>query len=477
MERTEHDSLFISGEWVPPVGSSTIEVTNSTTEDVMGVVPAGTTADVDRAVRAARAAFPAWSALSVEERGRHLEALADQLQKRVAPLARMFSEEVGFPIGTAENSQQTSAEVFRLYARIAKEYAWQTRVGATDVVKEPIGVVGAITPWNVPLLMIAAKVAPALAAGCTVVVKPAEVAPLTAFVLAEAVAAAGLPAGVFNLVSGSGAEAGEALVAHPDVDMISFTGSTRAGRRISAVGGETVKRLSLELGGKSAMLVLDDADLEQSVGTAMASIMMGNGQGCSLLSRLVVPRARVAEAEEIAAELVDKLVVGDPLDRSTTLGPMASRQHQQRVSGYLETGIGEGARVVRGGPGMPEGLERGYFIRPTVFSTEDPAARIAQEEIFGPVQVILPHDGDDHAVEIANNTIYGLAGAVFSTDTDRAVSVARRVRAGQVDVNCINFDLSAPFGGYRQSGNGRTWGVEGFEEYLEIKSLTVAGSA
>jgi acyl-CoA reductase-like NAD-dependent aldehyde dehydrogenase len=477
METSEYDSLYISGEWVAPSDSSTLEVTNSTTEEALGVVPAGSAADVDRAVRAARDAWPAWAGLSVAERGRYLEKMAAGVQDRVGVLASLFSQEVGIIIGAAEAFQATAAETFRVYGQMAADYPWQHRVNKTDVIKEPIGVVAAITPWNFPLLMIVAKVAPALAAGCTVVVKPAEVAPLTAFVLAEVAAAAGLPPGVLNVVSGTGTEAGEALVAHPDVDMVSFTGSTRAGRRISAVGGETVKRLSLELGGKSALVVLDDGDLEQAVRAAMGSIITCNGQACSALSRVVVPRARLGEAEEIAAGIVDDLVVGDPIDRSTSVGPMASREHQQRVLGYLEKGISDGARVVRGGPGMPDGLDRGYFIRPTVFSTDDPRSTIGQEEIFGPVQTFIPHDGDDHAVEIANGTDYGLAGAVFGQDLDRATSVARRVRAGQVDVNCINFDVRAPFGGYRQSGNGRTWGVEGFEEYLETKSLTVAPSA
>jgi len=467
--------LYIDGDWRTPVDSSSpTTVDNSTTENILGSVPTGSVRDVDRAVQFAKRAWPAWSALGVVRRNDYLFALTAALQKRVDELARVFSQEVGIVAAAAKGFQGLAADQFRANALIASDFEWEHPIGGTNVVHDAIGVVGAITPWNYPLPMIVAKVAPALAAGCTIVVKPAEVAPLEAFILAEAVHEVRLPPGVFNLVSGTGAEAGEALVAHPNVDMISFTGSTRVGRHLAAVGGATVKRLSLELGGKSACVVLDDADLEAAVQAGMGALLLNNGQACSALTRIVVPRAKLRDAEEAAAAYVDQLVVGDPLDPATTVGPMASRQHQQRVNGYIERGVNDGVRAVRGGTGMPEGLGKGYFVRPTVFSVDDPGYVLAQEEIFGPVQVILPHDGDDSAVEIANGTIYGLAGSVFGSDVQRAESVARRIRSGQVDVNCVNFSPDVPFGGYKQSGNGRTWGVYGFEEFLEVKSLTVA---
>lgn len=470
----DFDHLYINGAWTRSVDDiSPTTVFNSTTGNSLGRVPAAGAGDVDRAVRAARDAFPAWAALGVAGRNEILDALTAALEKRVDELAEVFVQQVGIVHSTAQGFQALSADQFRANAAIAAGFDWEHTIGGTKVVKEPIGVVAAITPWNYPLPMIVVKAAPALASGSTIVIKPAEVAPLEAMLLAEAAHEVGLPPGVLNVVSGTGPVAGEALAQHPGVDMISFTGSTRVGRHLGAVSGQTVKRLSLELGGKSAGVVLEDADLEYAVRTIMDNCMkLNSGQACSALTRIVVPRSQLAAAEEVVASYVDELVVGDPFEQGTTNGPMASAEHQERVRSYIRRGEDDGVRKVRGGSEVPAGLDDGYFVAPTVFTVEDPDYVLAQEEIFGPVQVLIPHDGDSHAVEIANGTIYGLAGAVFSGDDDRADHVARQVRAGQVDVNCMNFSPDVPFGGYKQSGNGRTWGVEGFAEFLETKSIT-----
>jgi len=338
-------------------------------------------------------------------------------------------------------------------------------------VREPVGVVGAITPWNYPLRQIASKVAPALAAGCTVVVKPSEVAPLNAFLLAEIVDAIGLPPGVLNLVTGYGPVVGEALAAHPDVDMISFTGSTLAGRRVSERAAPTVKRVALELGGKSANVILEDADLERAVNSGVGACFLNSGQTCSALTRMLVPRGRLAEAEQIAAAAAERFTTGDPFDPATKLGPLVSERQRERVRGYIARGIAEGARLLTGGADAPAGQETGYFVLPTVFSDVTSEMTIAQEEIFGPVLVLIAHDGDEDAIRIANDTIYGLAGAVWSADEERAKLVARRIRTGQVDINGAAYNPLAPFGGYKQSGHGRELGPFGIDEFLEVKSL------
>jgi len=468
----ERDTIYIDGSWVPSGGTGTIDVYGAATEEVVGRIPDGVAADVDRAVAAAKAAFPAWSATAPEERAKHLTRIQEGLAARQAELAELIATEVGMPLRLAAMIQVglPCAQVGN-YAQVLRDFAFEEQVGHSLVVKEPIGVVGAITPWNYPLNQIVAKVAPALAAGCTVVLKPSEVAPLCAFALAEIIDDAGLPAGVFNLVSGVGPVVGEAIAAHPDVDMVSFTGSTRAGKRVSELAAATVKRVTLELGGKSANVILPDADLEKAVTAGVTNCYLNSGQTCTALTRMLVPRDRLAEAERIAAVKAEKYRVGDPLAEGTNLGPLISDVQRDRVRGYIETGIAEGAKLVTGGAEAPEGLERGYFVRPTVFSEVTPAMTIAQEEIFGPVLSIIPYDTEDEAVEIANGTIYGLAGGVWSADPAHAEAVARRLRTGQVDINGAMFNPLAPFGGYKQSGVGRENGRLGFEEFLETKSL------
>jgi acyl-CoA reductase-like NAD-dependent aldehyde dehydrogenase len=390
----------------------------------------------------------------------------------MAELAELIASEVGMPIRLAGPIQVgLPTMVMGTYAQLLADFPFEEQVGHSLVVREPVGVVGCITPWNYPLHQVVAKVAPALAAGCTVVLKPSEVAPFSAFVLAEIAAEAGLPPGVLNIVTGTGPVVGEALVSHPDVDMVSFTGSTRAGRRVSELAAATVKRVALELGGKSANVILDDADLDRAVSTGVVNCYLNSGQTCTAWTRMLVPRDRLAEAEEIAAAKARTYRLGDPLAEETNLGPLASAAQRERVRGYIEQGLAEGAKLVTGGSEPPEGLETGYFVRPTVFSEVRPDMTIAQEEIFGPVLSIIPYDTEEEAVAIANGTIYGLAGAVWSDDPERARKVARQLRTGQVDVNGAGFNPLAPFGGYKQSGNGRELGRYGLEEYLEVKSL------
>ncbi|ABW13834.1 aldehyde dehydrogenase [Parafrankia sp. EAN1pec] len=467
---TTHEQIYLDGTWVTPDGTEEVSVPNSTTGKEIGTIRLGSEKDVTAAVEAARTAFTTWSDTPIAERIRILDEMTRILTSRHSELSDLFSQEVGTPTAQAGAFQGLATSLFGMYAQKASTFDYEDRRGNITVLREPIGVVGAITPWNFPLLLMCLKVAPALAVGCTAVLKPAHIAPLSAYALAEAADAAGLPRGVLNVVPG-GPRAGEALVAHPDVDMISFTGSTKAGRRISAVAGETIKRVTLELGGKSALVVLDDADLQAAVTTGMQSVTTNNGQGCACLTRVVVPRARLAEAEEMARAFAESTVIGDPRDPATTLGPMASAEHRDRVDGYIRTGIDEGARLVSGGPGAPDRWSGGFFVRPTVFTVEDVSATIAQQEIFGPVQVLIPHDGDDDAARIANATVYGLAGAVFGTDPDRIRRVTRLMRTGKVDINGTTFDPEAPLGGYRQSGNGREFGDYSLEEFLETKAV------
>jgi aldehyde dehydrogenase (NAD+) len=468
----ERDKVYIDGAWVPSTGKGTIDVVNSTTEEVMGHIPAGTAEDVDKAVKAARKAFESWSSTSVEERAKYLTRITEGLQARMDEIATLVSQEVGMPKSLSLLVQAGLPLMdFQNTASLVSEVQFEEQVGNSLIVREPVGVVGAITPWNYPLHQVAAKVAPALAAGCTIVLKPSEVAPLNAFVLAEIIDDVGLPAGVFNLVTGTGDVVGEAMSAHPDIDMISFTGSTRAGKRISEVAAATVKRVTLELGGKSPNVILDDADLEQAVADGVAKAFLNSGQTCSALTRMIVPRSKLAEVEAIAKATAEAFTPGDPFGESTRLGPLVSEAQRERVRGYIKKGEKEGARLVTGGAEVPEGLEQGYFVRPTVFSDVTTDMTIAQEEIFGPVLSILPYDDDEEAVRIANDTIYGLAGGVWSGDAERAKAVARRIRTGQVEVNGGSFNPMAPFGGYKQSGKGRELGKFGIEEYLETKSL------
>ncbi len=467
-----YDNVYINGTWVPSAGEGSLEVTNSATEEVIASVPNGVAADVDAAVAAARAAFPGWSALPKEERAGYLMKIHAGLEARTDEIAETIAQEVGMPLMLSKMIQAGLPKAnFQIAAGLAASYEFETQVGNSLVVREAIGVVGCITPWNYPLHQIALKVAPALAAGNTVVLKPSEVAPINAFILAEVIDAAGLPAGVFNLVTGVGPVVGEAIAAHPDVDMVSFTGSTRAGKRVAEVASQTVKKVSLELGGKSPNVILDDADFTKAVADGVGKCFLNSGQTCTALTRMLVPRERLAEAEGIAAATAAAFTPGNPFEKTSRLGPLVSAAQRDRVKGFIQTGIDEGATLLVGGTATPEGLDQGYFVQPTVFSNVTREMTIAREEIFGPVLSIMPYDTEEEAIEIANDTIYGLAGGVWSGDPERAQRVARRIRAGQVEVNGGAFNVMAPFGGYKQSGLGREAGQFGLEEFLEVKSL------
>jgi acyl-CoA reductase-like NAD-dependent aldehyde dehydrogenase len=469
----KYDRFYIGGEWVDPgPGGETQDVVNPCSEEVIATIPLGATADVDRAVSAARTGFEQWSRAEVATRGDALAAIAAGLEEHGDEIAALVSSEIGMPIGTSRLIQAgLPAMSFSSMARIVGQFPWQEKLGNSLIIREPIGVAAAITPWNYPLHQVAAKVAPAIAAGCSIIVKPSEVTPLSAFVLAEIIDQAGLPDGVFNLVTGTGPVVGEALVAHPGVDMVSITGSTQAGRRVAALAAQTVKRVSLELGGKSANVILDDADLHAAIPHGIEKCMLNSGQTCVALTRMLVPRERLAEAEQIAKAAVEQAKLGDPFDPATTLGPMVSAVHRDRVLAYIRQGMDEGARLVTGGPEPPNGLDRGWFVRPTVFSDVEPEMTIAQEEIFGPVLAIIPYDDEEHAIEIANGTPYGLSGGVWSSDTHRAERVARRLRTGQVEINNAAFNPLAPFGGYKQSGTGRELGPHGLIEFTETKAI------
>ena len=467
-----YENVYINGKWVPSSGEGSLEVTNSATEEVIASVPNGTAADVDAAVAAAKAAFPAWSQLPREERAAYLAKIHAGLEARTDELAQTIAQEVGMPLFLANLVQVGLPKAnFQIAAGLATSYEFEKEVGNSLVVREPIGVVGCITPWNYPLHQIALKVAPALAAGNTVVLKPSEVAPINAFILAEVIHEAGLPAGVFNLVTGVGPVVGEAISAHKDVDMVSFTGSTRAGKRVAEVASQTVKKVALELGGKSANVILPDADLAKAVADGVGKCFLNSGQTCTALTRMLVPRDKLAEVEQIAAATAAAFTPGNPFEKTSRIGPLVSAAQRERVRGFIQKGVEEGATLVCGGADTPEGLDKGYFVAPTVFSNVSPDMTIAQEEIFGPVLSIIPYDTEEEAVEIANDTIYGLAGGVWSGDPDHAKAVARRIRAGQVEVNGGAFNVMAPFGGYKQSGLGREAGQFGLEEFLEVKSL------
>ncbi|MFF9818846.1 aldehyde dehydrogenase family protein [Streptomyces sp. NPDC014006] len=457
-----HDGMYLDGAWRPAAGDGVIEVVNPADQQVIAQVPAGDAADVDNAVRAARAALPAWAATPPAERAARLAALRDALAARKDEIAETVTAELGSPLPFSQNVHAAvPIAVAGSYAELAATYPFEEKAGNSTVYHEPIGVVGAITPWNYPLHQIVAKVAPALAAGCTVVLKPAEDTPLTAQLFAEAVHEAGLPAGVFNLVTGLGPVAGQALAEHPGVDMVSFTGSTAVGRRIGALAGAAIKKVALELGGKSANVVLPSADLAKAVNVGVANVMSNSGQTCSAWTRMLVHRDQYDEAVALAAAAAAKY--GD------RIGPLVNAKQQERVLGYIEKGITEGARLVVGGPESPR--ERGCFVSPTVFADVTPDMTIAQEEIFGPVLSILCYDDEDDALRIANGTVYGLAGAVWAGDEAEAVAFARRMDTGQVDINGGRFNPLAPFGGYKQSGVGRELGAHGLTEYLQTKSL------
>lgn len=466
---------YINGQWVAAASGPKLEVHQSSTGQVMARVPAGTAAEADAAVRAAAAAFDAWSQTSVEERAAYLDKVAAGLKARKEELAQTIAREVGMPVKMA-SAVQVGGPIahWTNFAKVAHGFAWQEQVGNSLVVREPVGVVAAITPWNFPLSQITLKVAPALVAGCTVVLKPSEVAPINAFILAEVIAEAGLPPGVFNLVTGLGPEVGEAMVSHPLVDMVSFTGSTRAGRRVGAVAAETVKRVALELGGKSASVILPDADLEAAIKGTVNNCFLNSGQTCSATTRMLVPEARYEEAKALAKAAAERFTIGDPLAEGVKLGPLVSQMQQDKVLGLIATAVKEGAELVAGSAEKPKldgDLAGGYFVTPTVLGRVKTSDTVGQEEIFGPVLSILTYRDEAEAIRIANDSIYGLGGAVWAGSDERAVAVARRIRTGQVDINGGPFNLNAPFGGFKQSGNGRENGKVGLEEFLEYKAL------
>ena len=471
-----YEKIYINGKWVTPQGQDKpIEVFDSTNEQVMATIPSCNAQDVDLAAKAAAAAFLTWSALDVEERAKYMNRIGDGIAARMDELATAISRETGMTKFLSQMIQVgLPINSFKQAAIVAENFKYSRELGTSLVVREPIGVVGCITPWNYPLHQITAKVAFAMAAGCTVVLKPSEIAPIDAFILAEIIDEVGLPAGVFNLVTGTGPVVGEALAAHPSVDMISFTGSTRAGRRVSQVAAETVKKVALELGGKSANIIcadLDEATFAKAVSSGVGGAFLNSGQTCLALTRMLVPRSRLAEAETLAGAAATAMIVGDPFEKTTALGPLASAAQRDRVNGYIQKGIDEGAKVVVGGVGVPEGCTTGYYVKPTVFSNVTNSMTIARDEIFGPVLSIIAYDNEEEAIQIANDTVYGLSGAVWAADKDKAIAIARRIRTGQIAVNGGAFNINAPLGGYKQSGIGREYSEYGFEEFLEIKSM------
>ena len=466
------NKFFINGEWVTPHATATIDVFNPATDELLGVIPDADATDVNRAVLAARDAQVAWSALSPAVRADFIERICTGLKARAEALTDLIAADIGMPRKMGRRMQVgLPIQILEVCARHTREFAFEERVGNSLVLREAVGVAACITPWNYPLFQIATKLGPALATGCTVVWKPSEVAPLAAFVLAEVIQEAGLPPGVFNLITGYGPTAGEALVTHPDVNLISMTGSTRAGARIGALAAERMKRVTLELGGKSAAVVLDDADLESAVRATVNSCFLNSGQTCLALTRLIVPETRYAEAAKIATEVAARFTVGDPMGDAAKLGPLVSTTQRDRVVGIIKKGMEEGAELLCGGPDRPAGLERGCYVQPTIFGRVAPDSVIAQEEIFGPVLCIITCRDEEEAIAIANNTAYGLSGAVWSSEAARAQKVARRLQTGQVEINGGAFNIEAPFGGYKQSGLGREMGRYGLEEFLQYKSL------
>lgn len=468
----DYRQFYINGEWVDPVTPNDFDVINPATEEVCAQISLGSEDDVNRAVSAARSAFDSYSRTTRQERIELLQSCVEIYQKYYNDIADAIREEMGAPAELAKGAQAfTGMGHLQEAAKVLQDFAFEEDLGEHRVFKEPIGVCGLITPWNWPVNQIACKVAPALAVGCTMVLKPSEVAPLSAYLFAQVMHEAGVPAGVFNMVNGDGPVVGTALSKHPEVDMMSFTGSTRAGTLVAQNAAPTVKRVTQELGGKSPNIVLEDADLEAAVAGGVMHMYHNTGQSCNAPSRMLVPASKLAEAEAIAAKVSESVVVGDPAAEGTTMGPVVSEVQFNKIQGLLEKGVAEGAKVVVGGPGRPEGLEKGYFIRPTVFSQANNEMTIAREEIFGPVLTMIPYEDEEEAIRIANDTPYGLAGYVQSGDIDHARSVASRIRAGNVHINGASGGFDVPFGGYKQSGNGREWGHHGFTDFLEIKAV------
>lgn len=469
---SHHKQFYINGKWVEPKGDNTLDVINPATEEAVATIALGNKEDVDLAVAAAKSAFDSYSNTSREERIALLERVMGVFHKRMGEVAEAISIEMGAPAKLSKVAQAPSGlGHFSAALEALKEFQFEEQIGNTQVVKEPIGVCGLITPWNWPMNQLTCKIAPALATGCTMVLKPSEVAPLSALLLAEILDEAGVPAGVFNLVNGDGPTVGAAMSAHPDIDMMSFTGSTGAGRQVMQNGAQTIKRVALELGGKSANILLDDVDFEKMVAHGVMSCMNNSGQSCNAPTRMLVPNSRMEEVAAIAKTAVAKVKAGDPNAADTVIGPVVSKAQWNKIQDLISVGVEEGAKVVAGGPGRPEGMDKGYYIKPTVFSHVNNEMTIAREEIFGPVLSIIGYENEDDAVRIANDTNYGLSGYVSSSDLDRARKVARRIRTGMVHLNGAALDNKAPFGGYKESGNGREWGHYGFEDFLEIKSI------
>ncbi|MGK2926552.1 MAG: aldehyde dehydrogenase family protein [Lysobacterales bacterium] len=463
---------YIDGEWAASSGGSPHDIINPATEQPIGQVSFGTAADVDRAVAAARAAFATFSLWTVGQRIELLERIVRAYQARARDMATAISTEMGAPSGFALKAQAASGTgQFLAAIEALRTMTFEETIGTTRVVKEPVGVCGLITPWNWPVNQIACKVAPALAAGCTMVLKPSEVAPVNATILAEILAAAGVPRGVFNLVHGDGPGVGAAMSAHPGIDMMSFTGSTRAGVQVAKAAADTVKRVAQELGGKSANIILESAPLEKAVVSGVREMFSNSGQSCNAPSRMLVPAGRYEEAVAIAAAVAEQTVVGDPQAAGTQLGPVVSESQYKRIQSLIEKGLEEGAKLAAGGPGKPEGLQTGYYVRPTVFRDVRNDMTIAREEIFGPVLCMIPYDSLEEAIRVANDTPYGLSGYVYGATPDEAMTVARRLRTGMVHLNGAPNDINAPFGGYKQSGNGREWGAHGIEDFLEVKAV------
>jgi aldehyde dehydrogenase (NAD+) len=472
MSRTHADKFYIDGAWVAPIEPRMVPVINPATEAVIGQVAMGARADVDRAVKAARAAFPAYSTSSRDDRLALLGRIVDVYKRRFSEMGAAISEEMGAPLGFATKFQAGAGMGhFRTAIDILKTFPFEESMGTTQVVREAIGVAGMITPWNWPANQIACKVAPALAVGCTMILKPSEVAPYSALLLAEILDEAGVPKGVFNLINGDGPGVGAPMAAHPGIDVISFTGSTRAGIDVAIKAAPTVKRVAQELGGKSANIILEDADLAKAVTQGVQAVMRNSGQSCNAPTRMLIPAAKMADAAAIAKMAAEKLKVGDPQATDTDVGPVVSKAQWDKIQALIAIGIKDGTAVATGGTGRPAGFDKGYFVKPTVFTGVDNAMTIAREEIFGPVLVLIPFKDDADAVRIANDSDFGLAAYVQSADVERARRVARRLRAGMVHINNAAADLRAPFGGYKQSGNGREWGRFGFEEYLETKAV------
>lgn len=469
-----YEKLYINGKWVHTDEEDFIEVINPTNEEIIGKVPVGNKSDIDTAVKAAKNAFKIWSKSTIDDRIEKLNLLSQKIKEKSELLAQTITSEVGTPIEYSRMAMVgTPRVVSRSYAKILESYEWEENVRNSLIIKEPIGVCAFITPWNFPLHQIIGKVAPALAAGCTMVLKPSKEAPLNAFLLAEIINEIDLPPGVFNLVSGHGSEIGEYLAQHPGIDMISFTGSTNAGINVSKAASNTVKRVTLELGGKSANVALEDCDPQLVGKMAINGCFQNSGQTCSALTRLIIPKHLSKQICDIIVERINKYTTGNPLDEKTRCGPMVSSKQQNSVTKYIKTGIDEGARLIAGGLGMPEHLDSGFFVKPTVFAEVTTDMTIWKEEIFGPVLVISTYENEEEALSLANDSIYGLSGAVWSNNKDKAIKFAKEMKTGQISVNGGHFNVNAPFGGYKMSGNGRELGIHGLEEFLEIKSIQI----